>query len=324
MDLSRDEDFRKRLSIEEVSLHPPSINFLNSSQIICDFYGGSIVDDDGYYVLEINARTGDFGQKLNFKAYEHNYKALPLADGGFAVFANDELKKFSNQFVPGPSYATPRERAGEYFDRWITDTAPGGRTILLYSHQPGKEQGKWSWLRTTDLVPIRSIQGPSVKTLRASDTAGIFDGVSGSELYPPGEANALCTRCSAYFLTDELLFLYTAESYVIRTIAGKEQGVGNLRVSASDFTRAAQASRFAYLTGHYEGSGFPIQTHFDSITAKIMVRDWSTNKVVTEIDVNEPAGNPSAGLSQMALALSPDGKQLAVLLHHTLTLYSLP
>lgn len=52
--------------------------------------------------------------------------------------------------------------------------------------------------------------------------------------------------------------------------------------------------------------------------------DWNTNKVIAEIDVNEHASNPSAGLAQMALALSPDGKYLVVLFHHTLTTYQLP
>jgi hypothetical protein len=77
------------------------------------------------------------------------------------------------------------------------------------------------------------------------------------------------------------------------------------------------------VTGHYVGSGSPVQTNFESITGKIMVLDWNMNKPVAEIEVNEPAGNPSAGLTQMALALSPNGKYLAVLLHHTLSLYRL-
>ncbi|MGD0628888.1 MAG: hypothetical protein ABR987_06020, partial [Terracidiphilus sp.] len=38
---------------------------------------------------------------------------------------------------------------------------------------------------------------------------------------------------------------------------------------------------------------------------------------------NERTTNPSAGLSQMALALSPNGEFLAVLLHHTLSFYRL-
>ena len=330
IDLGADRDFRKRLSVEEVSLSPPSVNFLNGSQIICDFYGGPIQGtgessmSSGYHVLEIDAHTGKLGRKLDFRALEDNYRALPVADGGFMVLADDVLKVFSNQFVPKLSYPTPRVEGGKYFDRWLVDIAPGGQTALLYNHQPGREQGKWTWLRTAKLTAIRSVEGPLTRSIRASDTSGIFDGVDDRELLSTLKATVLCTRCRAFFLTDDLLFLDKGDTYSIRTIEGETRGEGNLGIGGANFNRAAQASRFVYSTGHYNGSGYPIQTHFDSITAKIRVWDWVTNKLIAEISVDEPAGNPSAGLSQMSLALSPDGENLAVLIHHTLSLYRLP
>jgi hypothetical protein len=330
IDLGRDRDFHERLSFEEVLLDPPSVDFLNDSQIICAFYSGAKVGTDeahassGYHVLEIDPRTGALGRKLEFSAFESNYRALPVADGGFVVFANDELRKFSNQFVPGSSYSTARVQAGEYFDRWLVDVAPGGHTMLLYSHQPEGTQGQWTWLRTADLAVIESAQASLAGMIQASDTAGIFDGTDDRELLSGGKATVLCTRCNVHFLTDDLLFLDKQQSYAVQTVDGKERAVGKLDIEALHFSRAAQATRFAYVTGHYVGSGSPLQTHFESITGKIMVLDWSTNRPVAEIDVNEPAGNPSAGLTQMALAFSPDGKYLAVLLHHTLSLYRLP
>ena len=215
-------------------------------------------------------------------------------------------------------------QAGESFDRWLVDVAPGGHTVLLYSHRPGEAQGKWAWLRAADFVTIKSVKGPLPGAIQASDTAGIFDGADDRELLSTGIATELCTRCNAHFLTDDLLFLDEQQSYMIQTVTGKEYGTGKLDARALNFSRSAQATRIAYATGHYVGSGFPIQSRFDSITSKIMVLDWSTNKPISEIDLNEPAGNPSAGLAQMALALSPDGKYLAVLLHHTISLYQLP
>jgi hypothetical protein len=238
VDLSKDKDFRARLSFQEVMLYPPSVNFLSDSQIICDFYS---IDKDGtnetrtatgYHVLEIDAHTGVLGRKLDFKALENNYRALPVADGGFVVFANDQLKKFTNEFVPGSSYATPRVQAGEYFDRWLVDVAPGGHTVLLYSHRPGETQGRWTWLRTTDLTTVTSVQAPTARIIRASDAGGIFDGVDDRELLFGGKTTVLCTRCNAHFLTDDLLFFDKQQSYAIQTAAGKEQGAGKLDIQA--------------------------------------------------------------------------------------------
>lgn len=143
----------------------------------------------------------------------------------------------------------------------------------------------------------------------------------------------LCKLCNAYFLANDLIFvdrsfvatgIVRRGTYSIETVSGEKRASGRLDYGAGDFTRAANTPRLAYLSGHYQGSGFPIQTHFNSLTGKFTVLDWNTNKRVAEIEVSEPAGNPSAGLIQSALALSPDGKYLLVLLHHTLTCYRLP
>jgi hypothetical protein len=160
--------------------------------------------------------------------------------------------------------------------------------------------------------------------IHASDTGAVFDGVGNEQLFSDGKTAVICTRCDAHFLTDNLVLIDQEKSYSIQSVDGVQRGVGKLNMQALNITRAARATRFAYMTGHYVGNGFPIQSHFASLTGKIIVRDWNTNRLVADLDINEPAGNPSAGLAQMALALSPDGKHLAVLVHHTLSLYRLP
>jgi hypothetical protein len=329
MDLYADSDFQKRKNIEEVSLYPPFIHFLNDSQLICDFYNSEIGGFDlstplDYHVLEIDVHNGAPGRKLDFQAVDDKSRALPVADGGFVVFTGKELRHFTNTFVPGASYSTPREQSGVNLDHLFADVSPTGRTVLLYHHRPEELQSQWTWLNTTDFSILKSIRGPFTRTVQASDAAAIFGGINDSRLLSEGQETVICTGCNSHFLTNDLMFLDEEHWYSIKSTAGKKLGTGNLDIEASNFARAASATRFAYATGHYVGSGFPIQTKFESLTGKVMVVDWATNKPVAEIDINEPAGNPSAGLRQMAFALSPDGKLLAVILHHTLTLYSLP
>jgi hypothetical protein len=332
VDLAKDTDFRKRLSALEVSLDAPAINFLSNSQLICDFYDGEkggynlSMPPSGYHVLEIDAQNGAFGRKLDFQPVDDHSRALPTDDGGFVVFTGKELKKFNNEFVSGVSYPTPREQVGDVLGRALVDVAPSLQTILVYHDQPRDTQGRWAWLRAKDLTIADSIQGPLSMMIQASDTRAIFEGgINEAQLLSvSGELAVICARCDAHFLTNDLLFVDKVKSYNIQTVRGKQQGMGRLNTQASNFSRAAHATRIAYVTGGYVGWGFPIEAHFNKIVATIVVRDWTTNDVIAEIHWAERVGNPSAGLTQMALALSPDGKYLAVLLHHTLSLYRLP
>ncbi len=332
VDLAKDTDFHKRLSVLEVSMDPPSVNFLSNSQIICDFYDGEqggynlSMPPSGYHVLEIEANNGAVGRKLNLQPVDDHSRALPTDDGGFVVFTRKDLKKFNNEFAPVASYSTPREQVGDVLDRWLVDVAPSLQTILLYHGRPEDTQGKWTWLRAKDLTIANSIQSPLAMMIQASDAGAIFGGgINEMQLLSvAGKSTVICARCNAYFLSDSLIFVDEGKSYDIQTLDGKQLGASKLDIQALHLTRAAHATRVAYVTGHYIGWGFPIETHFNKITGKIIVRDWTTNKVIAQMGVNERVSNPSAGLTQMALALSPDGKYLAVLLHHVLTLYRLP
>jgi hypothetical protein len=51
------------------------------------------------------------------------------------------------------------------------------------------------------------------------------------------------------------------------------------------------------------GWEFPVETHFDSLTVKTIVLNWSTNSRVEEVKMSEPVGSSLAGLTQIDLAL---------------------
>jgi len=330
VDLYGDPDFLKRQIVSEVSLNAPDVSFINDSQIICSFYGGETMGynpslkPSGYYVLEINVNDGKTGRKLIVQSVDDHSRAVPVV-GGFVVLGGGEVRKFNSTFVPQSSYPTPIENPDHRPDVWLMDVAPDGHSLFLYSHRVGNPQGTWRWLDTGDLSVSRSMPGPLITIPRASDTSGVVAPMGmGDSLFSGTRTAQVCSQCDAQFLADDVLFLASEHSYAIKSLQGKSLGSGDLDVWASNFARSANSTRFAYSTGHYNGTGFPIQTQFKSVSSRTLVVDWSTNKPVAEVDTDEPVGNPSAGLSQMALALSPNGKLLAVLVHHTLSLYRLP
>jgi hypothetical protein len=290
VDLSANADFQKRLSVFEGLLNAPSISFLNNTQIICDFYDGQRRGQNfsapisGYHVLEIDTKTGAFGRKLDFQPADDDSRALPTDDGGFVVSTGKELKKFSREFVPGPSCREPRAQVN---DRLLVDESPSRETILIYDNTPQDPTAGWSWLRAEDFTSIKSVQGPLTASIEASDNAAIFNGIGNRELLAGGNASAICARCDAYFITDDLLFIDKEKSYEIRTVDGRRQRTGGLNIQARNFSRALDVTRVAYVTGSYRGWGFPIQKHFDRIIGRIIVLDWSTNEEVGEIEVNE-------------------------------------
>lgn len=329
IDLGTDNDFQRRLGIEEVLLSPPSIEFLNDAKLICGFYTGAKIGSseaqggNGYDVLGIYTQNGALGRRLRFSAWENDYRILPVVDNSFVVLAGDELKKFNSEFDASAVIPAARVEGEKQFDRRETDVSPTGKTVLLYSHQPGDDQAEWRWLRSEDLSVIRSIHAPVATGtgIKTADDEAIRGAAFDQILFDRDGERTVCARCAVHFITDDLLFLDYGHSYSIETTKGQEQHSGELNVEALHFTRSSRASRIAFLTGHYiQGNS----SNPDSIAGRIMVLDWKKKKQVTEISWTEPVHDPSAGLNQMALALSPDGKYLAVLLHQTLSFYRLP
>jgi hypothetical protein len=343
VDLSKDQDFQRRLQAPEVLLSPPTIDFLNDKQIIVSFE-----DDDpdkpdpsrtpfGFHVLEVEATSGALGAKLSFKVLTRS-QAMVAADGTFLVLAGEELKKFSGQFKEVASLPTPLKLHGRpteqqsggqthlnpRYETWQMDIGPGGREVVL-AHVKNPQETEFRWLRTADFATVAATQ---VETFRWQMSAGnravLSSGNPKTLLISPSQQTSICAPClRAYFITDDLMFLDERDKYEIKTVSGKTQASGKLNHEAFKFHRAANASRFVYATGGYTGSGFPLKTHFAAHT-EINVFDWRKMKQVAQVTLDQPEKAVSSGFRLGAIALSPDGRLLVVLSGSILNCYKLP
>jgi hypothetical protein len=310
----------------------PTVRFVNQFQLLYASYGNREIQTDGctvlgkYSVIEISVGNGAIGRKLEYVALEKDYTALPVADGGFVVLAGERLTKFDSNFNRQGELDTSRVQGPRVFDRSQIDVSPSGKTILLYRHAVGDRSSQWEWLDSSDLAVIQSLRaGTSTElSLRAADRQVIRNAGFAEDIVDPSGERTLCTKCIAYFADNDWWFIDRSKTYSISTSKGSDKFGGKLDIDALHFARAALAHRIAFVTGHYVGSGFPLQEHFDKIDGRVVVLDWSSNKEVASIPWTEAVDSHSEGLTRMALALSPDGKLLAVMRHSQLTLYAIP
>lgn len=348
VDLSKDQDFRRRSQASEAVLRSPTLDFLNEDQIIVAF------DDDamsipspemtpfGFHVLEVGAASGSLGGKLSFKVLVDTSQAEATDDGNFLVLAGEDLKKFSPLFKELSSLPTPLKLHGQPTDQrlgqrsylnpryesWHMKVATGGKEVAL-AHVKNPHEMEVSWLRIGDFTLIDTAQGTPFNQERIS-TMGqevwLFPREWAKRLLSSGELLPLCTHClGAHFLTDDLVFLDERDKYEIKTISGETRARGKLQIGAFPFSQASNATRFAYATGHAKGSGFPLRTHF-APHMEVKVFDWGTMKQIGEISFDrteQPENSVSSGFKESAIALSPDGRRLLVLIGSTLNLYKL-
>jgi hypothetical protein len=349
-DLTTDPGFRQRLKTASVLLRPPTLDFLTNGQLILSFDDGTTSDPAapllpfGFHVLMVDSTTGKPGQSLSVPVTVDMAQARPIAEGGFLVLANEELARYSNDLVKVSSMPTPlrlhglptviitngRPYANPRYERWQMDLAPSGKTVML-EHTVKPQQLELQWRKTADFSLIQSMSmGTHIHIAAGSRSVVVDDFLSpvakGSWLrVSPSESLRFCQGCySVSYISDDLLFESTKDRFQIKDLRDQVLLSGGLAVDAESFSRSLDATRFVYATGGYEGHGFPIKTEFPSVHAEIRVVDWTTMKQVSEVRLQKKVGAVSSGYKQSALALSPDGKKLAILDDSTLSCYSLP
>lgn len=346
LDLSMDPDFQKRLKYTDPFLTPPTLDFIGHGKIIVSFTDNlqSVPTLErpqmlpfGFHVLQVDGATGKAGKRLDFSVLTDAVQAMAIADGNFVVLAGEELRKFSDSFEETNSIPIPLElhgqptttRVGErtylnpHYESWEFDVAPGGKDLVL-AHISNPQSMELRWVNTNDLKTSAVVQAQPSRKFSAGNNAVLLFQYEKLLVMSSGQQARFCTRClRAYFLTDDLVFVDDRDKYLIRTVAGDKRNEGSLNKEVLKFYRAVDAPRFAYATGSYKGSGFPLQTHF---APQITVRafDWQNMKQIAELKLAEQETPASDGFAQSAIAISPDGTLLVVLVNSTLTLYKLP
>lgn len=309
--LEVDPAYKQRMSVSPTLQIPPKIAYLNDSKIICAYYDDAIGDSVAagsrprFHVLEIDAVSGHLENSLSFSAAD-DLAAIGVVSNGFVVLAGGELSKYDIDFNKTATFSTPHITGG-HVNFWALDVPPGGSQIALYRRSDTGKDQELIRLSNTNLARLSDEKAPFGRDASVSNSSYILD-----------TTQDYCDDCLVHYLADDVVFVESRNRYFIESTAKKRLAKGGLSGWALDLTHAFHATRLAFLTGRYSGFEGHVPT---SVVGKVVIIDWSLKKVIAEIPVAVSTGNPSAGLRQSALALSPDGTQLTLLLDSQLHTY---
>ena len=350
VDLSADPDFSKRaLADNRLSLRPPSLGFLDNEHFVVAFddnsseLSGFEMRPFGFHVVEATATLGRLGAKRSWQVLNSTSQVVPIRNGRVLVLVGEQLKELSSDFGEVATLSIPLELHGRPtpmhlpsglflnpdYERWQVDVTPDGNAVVL-AHYVGP-QATIEWLGSSDLKRGNSVNftAPGLKTVFAG---GDFALVTAHNVPPvlltrSGEQRKLCDCGTevARVATNELIFLAARTEYRLVTREGEVRQSGKIKLTGHQFDRAAELGRFAYTSGFYKGSGFPLQTSFTpQMTVHIV--DTRTLKQIAEKTFVQPPV-PKGGFSyghESAIALSPDGRRLLVLIGSTISLFAIP
>lgn len=343
VDLSKDADFKMNISSVMLGDTPFDLFFLDSKRLALSFNVKTELPVDGSsnsgvrILSTVNVPNGQFENRLRISVPSGSGRLAPAADGNMAVLVDHDLHKYSADLhqlaeVHIPSCRSelpkPDSDSDSLSDKGCSkkplrmDITPGEKQIVVEQVYP-EGRSDLLWINPIDL---------SINTRSSSPWSQSFVAGNNATLRVPGRGRpwlvnrdgekGLCDRCwRAYFVTDDLILLEYQGSFQIVDLQGQTKASGHL-VGLASFQRARDAPRFVYVetTGGYTG---PLNVLFPKLHFRVHVFDWKQMKEFANWTYTGTASETDLGGVGTAIAISPGGENVALLVNGRLTLYSL-
>lgn len=343
-----DPAFERSQRAATLGMRPSQIEFLSSDKLVIAFDDAPAIhigDEAGrpfnFHVLSVAVQTGVVERFLTFPVTSDTSAIGVTATGDLLVLAGEEMAKYSERFTKLARYETKLTLHGkpsrvDYSDRsflsdlgefWKLNVGPGGKTLLL-QHKNAPMRGEFLWLSSADFTEKhhKSMNHWDWDQIDSGDdTALLSNPLEGQSVEVGGrEDRAICRECrGAYFLSNDRFLIDKGKHYEIVEASGKKLIRGPLFVNVATFARSLRSARYAFATGAYKGFGFPLVTEFRSIRTEIVIRELSSAHNIGSIKLTTEIKGTSLGV-HFPIALSPDGKLLAVLNGDRLECFKLP
>jgi hypothetical protein len=281
-------------------------------------------------LFQIDAASGKVLNRLELKSppgppnrIGGDFQILLMHDGRFLVRAGGVLKLLSPEFKEIRSRTLIEDNPSDW-DYWLIRIAPGGRTgFFKRGKQSGSSEDHWFSTETLEdeLVETAPREEDRLSSPVVTDTNVYFHihGPKGLYVRERGQKTSrpLCPECTGVpirFVSDGLLFLATSPRASFLLLRPQ----GNVAFQASygtgvdyifDITTASASPRFAFPFGHLQRGLFSWGS-----PESVVVFDAQVMKSVFQLKLKLQAVRMYGGEGWLkeTIALSPDGKRLAV------------
>ena len=341
----------------------PQLAFLSADTLAVSFADGSWQDYQpetprGFFHFRAffidTAKSTLTGPTLSWPTPDDDSILLPLSDGGFVTLACKHLVRYSSDFsvvrqasVPadpgneGPEFANYGSTAVYQIEYWRAQEDPKGQVVVLSHYGPAGTS--YFWISPESL----SVAGMA-KDRDAPSVAGTKDVHAGAILpasraiaagpwtfptiaYDDGAWQTFCPLVEAFSMAifaneDKFFAEYSSHQGVRYALVDNRCRIlldlpgiysnGELGAVSRAGNRIAIGERSPLYTSVFSRA----------IRVKLILRIWDLDRPreIERLTLSQrKSGIVVTGMDDFAIALSPDGKTLAVLIDATLMLYSI-
>jgi hypothetical protein len=272
-------------------------------------------------------------------AFESHPVVVPLKDGRFLVKTADLLRLFSPDGQELKRRALTTEAVAAKYnsevvlrDRWDIAASSDGTTVLATRHQPNHSDAEEHWLSADTLEDTDVEHADSGLCCLSVSRNQVVYSASAPKLEPlwirsrGATARPLCMKCfgrEETFLGDEEVVFATwpKSTIVIASTTGQvkfRRSFGESDSSILEISVAAVPRRIAFLSG-------PEHLHTKAGSYQVGVFDFLKKQLLRKIllAVRAQRTGTLTTVAPPHIAISPDGKRLAILTDSTAQLYSI-
>jgi hypothetical protein len=332
-------------SSDRTSASHPELAFLDEARLILSFDEKSPIAEtpasgNVFSVLMLSALDGLTTRKLEIAAALGASATSPTADGDLVVLSGTSLKLYTNDFVLKKEVAvTPPICSkvlitpGDFrhfrciYNTQRLDVSPDQKRLLIRGDGSRREGAmplyRWSWFETNDLAPIGAWTALGGGDFRAGNQEFIAQaGLKPPNLVTERTREPVCSECQrAYFLTNDLRLETSDRTAELKNPAGLILYRTKLSDGVNEVAISRDNSLFAYVTIS-GGIGALQLSRQPKLNFKIHVCDWKDRREVTSISYQVvESGEVITSGSQSAIAISPNGHTLALLVDSSLALF---
>jgi hypothetical protein len=351
-DLNQVPAFKARMAIKyPESLRRPSLHFVDARTLVLAFDDNNLwapaaqltekihLDESGAKKFKFNATffdatTGKYQDNLSWETTDIKSMLAPTSDGKFLVLADEALHLYlgtqelhqektpkSNQYPFDGTLKSLMVKNGEY---WEFSISPIKDVVVLRHRDHKKSEFHWldadtlSEISDSKMDNVWDFAGSSNQLVTVTPRTGRAGFAEVRVVEKDGDWKKICD-CQPNlfsFLSNEKILLAPWRSLQIVNLGGEILWQRKIPGVVGMFSEAAKALRIAYAYQTGSGNG--------GTTLTVVVFDWQTMKEIEHITFEHQAKTPvDIGFNHANIALSPDGRQLAIVRDSVLELINL-